>query len=169
MKGIIKFIKNVVISEQRLSLLMRFYSFSCVFTLLLVMLMQTADVSARLLFRPIIGADEIISFGMAIVVSYSIFSTALSRGHVMVDLLLSRFSSQMQRIVASITLCLTCFVIILIGYENILLGLEIQKNGIRSSILGIPIFPFRYIVAFGCILAFLSYFVLFLRYVRNHN
>jgi len=146
-----------------LSLLAHLYATFSAVIFLLIMFTQAADVATRILWRPVTGMDELVCYGMAIVVSCAIFYTALHGGHVTTDLLLSRLPARLKRVTVSVILLLSSLSIVVMAWQGILLGLETQARGLRSFVLTLPLFPFRYILAFGCMLAAIVFLVDFLR------
>jgi tripartite ATP-independent transporter DctM subunit len=131
-----------------------------------MMVLTTADVILRYLFsRPITGAMELTEYMMAIVVAFGLAYTGMQKGHVSVDLVISRFHPGAQAVVKSITcfLCLGLFA--LIAWRSVFYGGILKSGGYTSSSLYIPAHPFAYVVAFGSAMLGLVFLVNFLENV----
>lgn len=119
----------------------------------LMMLLTVSDVIMRYLFnRPIMGSFELTQFFMAILVSFGISYTAIKKGHVGVDIIISRLSRKTRMIVNMITQLLALVLFSLVSWRNIDQAINVKANGTTSSVLLIPVFPFVYVFAFGCAL-----------------
>ena len=72
--------------------------------LLLMMFLTVGDVVGRYFFnRPISGTFELTNFMLALVVFFAIGYTQVRRGHISIDVVVSRFSPRAQAIIDSIT------------------------------------------------------------------
>jgi TRAP-type C4-dicarboxylate transport system permease small subunit len=151
-----------------IGLLGRFANSIAAGVLAVMMFLTATDVLLRYFFnRPILGSVEMTEFLMAILVSLGLGYCTLSKGHVTVDLLISRFSPRAQAIINSIT-CLVSFgLIALITWRCILYISVVRDPLITSAALHIPTFPFVAIVAFGLALFCLVLLVQFVDYVRQ--
>jgi len=118
--------------------------------LILMMLLTAADVCLRYIFnRPILGALELTEFMMAIVVSSALAYAAFRKGHVSVDVLITRFSSRVQAVINSITCFLGFSLFLLIAWRSTLYAENLRACGQVSTILYIPIHPFVYSIIIG--------------------
>ena len=118
--------------------------------LLAMMFLTAADVFGRyFLHRPIVGAYELQEYLMVCVVSLTLAYGAVEKGHVVVDILVSRFPRRAQAIIGAFTtffgVCL-CSVITwqAVGYVQRMLG-----SGLVSATLKIPRYPFIGVLVFG--------------------
>jgi len=118
--------------------------------LLAMMFLTAADVFGRyFLHRPIVGAYELQEYLMVCVVSLTLAYGAVEKGHVVVDILVSRFPRRAQAIIGAFTtffgVCL-CSVITwqAVGYVQRTLG-----SGLVSATLKIPRYPFIGVLVFG--------------------
>jgi C4-dicarboxylate transporter DctM subunit len=125
-----------------------------------MMVLTAADVVLRYLFsRPVTGAMELTEYMMAIVVSFGLAYTAVQKGHVSVDLVISRLSARAQALVKSITFFLCLCFFSLIAWRSICYGEVLRSGGYTSSALYIPASPFAYVVAFGSAMLCLVFLV----------
>lgn len=125
-------------------------SFGVVF-LFGMMLLIVTDVCLRRIFsRPLMGSFEIVELIMIILVYLGLAYTTVQKAHITVDLVLSRFSEKTQVLIDSFTLFLSLGLFVLITWRNIIRARELWLEKATSSLLSIPIFPFYYLLAFGC-------------------
>lgn len=118
--------------------------------LVVMMILTAADVTLRYVFnRPIPGSYELTQLMMAVLVAFTLAYTQLRKGHVNVDLVISRFSPRAQAVIYTITYFLGLGIFSLITWRSILYAGNLWQGGFTTSALLIPIYPFVYVVAFG--------------------
>lgn len=121
------------------------------FMLLLMTLLTTADVMLRYFFnRPIPGAYELVQFMMVILVSFSLAYCFIQKGHISVDVVISRCPQRAQVIIKSIGTLISLGLVSLITWQSALYAKVISEAGWESLILDIPLFPFIAVVSCGC-------------------
>jgi TRAP-type transport system small permease protein len=116
-----------------------------------MMVLTTVDVVLRsLLNQPITGALETTELLMLMAVALGLAYTQYQKGHVSVDILVSRFSRRTQAI-DNIFVYLVCLGLYgLISWQAIVGGLRQQAAAVvLSQILPIPTYPFYFVLAFG--------------------
>jgi len=118
--------------------------------LFIMMLLTTGDVIGRYLFNsPIMGTFELTEFLMVCLVFCSLAYTQSQRGHVAVDILVSRFPKFVQDVFKIINYLMTLLVLILITWMSIERGFEVKAGHDCSGTLLIPVYPFVFAVAVG--------------------
>lgn len=123
----------------------------------LLMLLVVADVIGYQFGAPIKGTPEISEFMIVIVVFLSLAWCAVTRKHVKVDLIVSRFPSRVQAILDSITLLAALVIFGIMTWRSFLESTEVYDI---TSILRVPHTPFYWIMTFGLALFCLSIVVL---------
>ena len=120
-------------------------------TVLMAMMLLTAlDVVLRYLFnRPISGAFELVEYMMAILIPFAIVYCADQRAHVAVELIMGRFSSQVQNYFDTVTTFITMLFAVLIAWQNVIYFKETYASQVTSAVLLIPTYPFVAPVAIG--------------------
>jgi len=118
--------------------------------LTIMMFLTVADVILRAFGHPILGAYEIVSLLLAIVIGFTIPKVSLEKGHVIMEFILEKISPKGQAVLVTFTriLCIALFAII--GYNLFLIGKEFSLSGEVSSTLKIPFFPIAYCVGVCC-------------------
>lgn len=125
--------------------------------LMLMMFLITVDVCLRYIFNsPIEGAYEAVEFMMAVVFCYGIAYTQRHKGHVAVNLVITRLSDRNQAIMSSMVSLISFALFALITWQSFLKAGESLHTG-ETSIGGIgpfgqvPVFPFIYMTSAACL------------------
>ncbi len=117
-------------------------------------LLVVSNVVGRFLFdKPLLGIVELVEMMMVIIGFFAIAYTAISRGHVHVDLVITRLSRRTQAILGSIAFFLSAGIIAIITYQgsvNTIYYAQHLKEA--STVLSVPFAPFRFVMALGCLL-----------------
>ena len=125
-----------------------FNTIACV-ALLSMMLLSTADVILRLFNRPILGTYELVGFLGTVIVSFALAFTSLEKGHIAVEILVSRLPQRIQLAIETFTNFLSFLLFGLIAYQGFIYGLDIKKSGEVSLTLQMPVYPFLFGMAAG--------------------
>ncbi len=119
--------------------------------LTIMMVLTGIDVAMRyFLGSPIEGSYEMIQYMMPVVVSFSLAACGLKEGHVQVELLTSMLSEKLQTVMKAVAYFVMCFIFGLIAWQTAVRGYGMQSVKQQTEVLYLPIFPFAYVVAFGC-------------------
>lgn len=118
--------------------------------LALMMFLTACDVILRYVFnRPIVGSYDISEYMMAIVVSFGLAYCAFLKGHVRVDIIVSRFPQRVQEVFDCITGLLSVFLFVIITWQSFVYMQLLFSSGLKSTVLLIPRFPFVGLVFIG--------------------
>lgn len=128
-----------------------------------MMVLTTADVIGRSFRRPIPGTFEIIGFLCVVVVAFAIAYTQILRGHISVEIVVSRLPQRAQGIIGSIMCLLGLSLFILLAWQSIGLARDVWVSGWVSPTEKIPFFPFIYGIALACVPICLVLLVEFLK------
>lgn len=109
-----------------------------------MILLTVADVILRYFRRPIIGTYDIVAFSGALVMGFSFPLTSWVGGHIKVDFLILKLPHTAKKIFDIITRCIGTGLFLVIGWNLILLGKDLQIAGEVSSTISIPLYPFVY-------------------------
>ncbi len=126
-----------------------------------------ADVILRLFRRPILGTYEIVGFLGAVVAGFAMAHTTVKRGHVAVEVLVSRFSPRVQKIIYLITHLLSIVLFALISWECIRYGNDFRTSGEVSLTLRVPFYPVLYGIAFSAMTVCLVLLVDFWKVIKG--
>lgn len=113
--------------------------------------LTVVDVVGRYVFNsPILGAFEVTSFLVSILV-YSFLGYAQSqKAHVTVDILVNTFPRKMQSIVKLFNYIVGLVIMILFSWKGFEKAMEAMETGDSPMNLPIPTHPFIFFLAFGC-------------------
>jgi TRAP-type C4-dicarboxylate transport system permease small subunit len=121
--------------------------------LLLMMFLTVGDVVGRYFFNmPISGTFELTDFMLALVVFFAIGYTQVRRGHISIDVVVSRFSPRVQAIIDSITYLSSLGLFSLVTWQSAVHAHRLFEGHNVSGVLALPIYPFVIAVAVGSLL-----------------
>ena len=115
-----------------------------------IMVLTVLDVILRSFRMPITGTYELVAFSGAVIIGFALPLTSFKRGHIYVDFFLQKLSPRVQTIFNTFTRCLGIVLFVLIGWNLIKVGMNLQKTGEVSLTLRLPFYPIAYGVACCC-------------------
>ncbi|MFH1489611.1 MAG: TRAP transporter small permease [Pseudomonadota bacterium] len=116
--------------------------------LLAMMGMIFAEVFMRYLFNaPIEGSFEMVEYMMALVISLSIAYTGSKKGHIAVELLVSKFPERMQALLDVFHFLVCTIFFWLLCWKTASQAMVWGKAGVTSQVLLIPVSPFTWVLA----------------------
>lgn len=119
-------------------------------SLLIMVCLLVVDVITRNLFRVAIpGTKELEEYLLVLVTFLGLSFAGLTKAHISVDLVMNKFPSWVQHVVATVTGSMSLLLWSLISWRTFVWGLSIAPTGLSSEALDIPRYPFVYIAAFG--------------------
>ena len=99
--------------------------------------------------QPITGLIEMSCFMLVIIIFLTIPHTQVMKGHICITLVVDRFPQRTQAIIDSITYTLSLALSIVALWQSVVRGIYLSGSGYVTAMLGIPHFPFVFIVALG--------------------
>jgi TRAP-type C4-dicarboxylate transport system permease small subunit len=130
------------------------------------LLTMTGIACANMLLRPfgvpLKGAYELVGFLGALSVAFALGYAQMTRSHIAVDILATRYSKRTQRIVSAISSFLCTIFFVLVAWQVADFATTIWKRGETSETLRIIYYPFVYTVAICCMLLAFTLFIDFL-------
>ena len=121
-----------------------------------MLILVVADIIAAKLFKwPIPGGIEMVGFLGVMVIAFSIAQTQVLRGHIEVELLVTRLPKTAQKVIASIVYFFGMALFAVLAWKSYDFGHILQVSGEVSMTRGIPFYPFIYGIAFCSISVFL--------------
>ena len=112
-------------------------------SLILLMTLTMADVFLRFFKNPIVGTYELVAYAGAVAIGFSIPYTSWARGHIYVDFFTGKLPVAGRRIFQVATRLLGMILFLIMGWNLIIMGKDLQISGEVSLTLQ---FPFFYIV-----------------------
>jgi tripartite ATP-independent transporter DctM subunit len=142
--------KATLLSEKIINYLSLGVNSIGVTILVMMMLLTVVDVILRYCFnKPISGALEISQFMMAIIVGFALAYTGTKKGHIVIDVVLQKLTPRTQAVINSINYFLSLATFAVITWRSAWYADLLHTRTAASSVLGIPLYPFVYIVAIG--------------------
>jgi len=131
--------------------------------LVLMMGIACGNMFLRVLWVPIKGSYELVGFLGAVVTSFALGYTQSKRGHIAVDIVVSRYPKRLQEFVESLNDLVCGLFFAIIAWQVGKWATTVWRTGEVSETLRIPFYPFTYGVAFGCGVLALVLFLQFLK------
>lgn len=135
---------------SKINVLSRFLNIIAGISLTFLMLLTVMDVVLRSLRRPIVGTYELVAFSGAVVIGFCLPYTSWVRGHIYIDFLISRFSKKIRDMFNLITRCVVIWLFLMIGWNLIKYGMDLQRSGEVSPTLQMPFYPVAYGIGICC-------------------
>jgi TRAP-type C4-dicarboxylate transport system permease small subunit len=121
--------------------------------LMVMVLLVIVDIVLRRIFNsPLAWSLEVVEVMLVVVVFFSVAYCGTRRGHVSIDVLVSRFPHKARAIIDIFTYF---FSIVLFGFMTwggVVSAMDKWDAHRITGILPIPIYPFAFVVAFGSLL-----------------
>ncbi len=145
----------------------RFLNVIAGISLTFMMGLTVLDVILRSFRKPIVGTYELVAFSGAVVIGFSLPFTSWIRGHIYVDFIISRFSKKIRNAFNIVTRCLVIWLFLMIGWNLIKYGMDLQKSGEVSLTLQMPFYPVAYGIGICCFIQCLTIGCDFLKIYRG--
>ncbi|MFC1863899.1 TRAP transporter small permease [Thermodesulfobacteriota bacterium] len=117
-----------------------------------MMMLTTIDVICRYFFNAsILGVYEITEFMMVCLVFFSLSFAQKLKGHVAVNILVDRLSNKPRHIFDVFNFLISIIFLLLIAWMSFSQGIELLHSNRVSGNLTIPVYPFFFVVALGCV------------------
>ena len=134
--------------------------------LVLLVLLTVADVIMRRFFNaPIGGTFELTRVILGTIVFFSLAYCAVKGGHIVVDVLVTRFPQWAQSSVRIIIHLLSVVIMFVISWRLFAYAVKMEAVGEVTAIWNIPVYPFVLLAALGSTLATLIFFIQFVHII----
>jgi TRAP-type C4-dicarboxylate transport system permease small subunit len=131
-----------------------------------MMVFVAVDVTLRKVANmPILGSIEITQFMLAICASFGLAQCAVNKGHVVIDLFISKLSRRTRGLLGIVTGILGVGVGVLMTWQLLNYIFIIKKSNDVTGVLYIPIWPFVALVTFGFALLCVVLIIHFLEFI----
>ena len=128
-----------------------------------MIILTVTDVILRSFRKPIIGTYELVALSGAVIIGFSIPFTSWVKGHVYVDFFILKLSRKGRKIFNLVTKCMGIGLFLIIGWNLLILGMDLYKSGEVTPTRHIPFYPVLYGIGICC---FFQSFVLFCDIVK---
>ena len=117
--------------------------------MVLAMLIIVANIILRIPWKPLSGTVELVEMTGAILLALGVAYTAMTKGHIMVGILVDRFPPRVQGIVDLVITSIALFFSFLLARELLFYAISMMEKGYETGHLKIPLAPSIFIVSFG--------------------
>ena len=108
-----------------------------------MMLIVFIDVFLRYIFNsPFVGSVEIVEIMMVLVIALGIAHTGINKGHISVDLLVSRFPPKVQAAVDVFNFLVATLIFSIMSWKTGHQAIVAGSRNVTTTVLEIPIYPF---------------------------
>jgi TRAP-type C4-dicarboxylate transport system permease small subunit len=116
-------------------------------TFVAIVLLTCSDVIGRYLGHPVQGSYDIVSIMGVFLIGFALPRTAWEKGHVLVDILVSKIPKAAGIILALTTRILAIALFVLITWNLVDMGASFFKTKDATMTIGIPFYPAAYALA----------------------
>lgn len=136
--------------------------------LLLICLITFLDIVGSKFFAlPFPGSVELTGFLQTMLIPFAAALTLLFGQHIKVEIFTDFLSEQVKAIIDSIISLVLCLFILVLIWQAIVFGIDIQTSGEYSNTLHLPLSPVIYIMAFALISLCLAFLLGFLQLFKG--
>ncbi len=132
-----------------------------------VMLLTCSDIIGRIFYIPIQGVYDLVGIVTGLAISFTVPYTILTRGNVVVTLIVDRFQKKYQYIIESITLFLSILLFAAIAWETAIGSITSKRAGEVSLTLGIPMYYLISGITFAFAIACLMLLINFINTIKK--
>lgn len=119
-------------------------------SLSVMIFLTSCDVVMRYFGYPIKGTFDVVGLCGAFVIALPIAYTQLARGHIAIDFIIETFPKKIRSMVDVTNYVLNIVMYAILTWQSMLYGKKLWSLGRVSESVQIPLFPFPFVVAFGC-------------------
>jgi TRAP-type C4-dicarboxylate transport system permease small subunit len=132
--------------------------------MLFMALIVVLNVLGRYFFHtPLPATIEIVGLGAAVMISFSLFSSQFWERNISVPIVVEKLGPKALKVFTATSLALSLCIVAVFVYTEFGFALEMLEKGEKTSVLRMPLGPFRLVWTLGCVLIFLVMAVQFVR------
>lgn len=119
-------------------------------TIFVMMVFIFVAVSGRMFQHPVLGDVELVQLFMIVLIMFGLAYTQSEEAHISIGLLVDRFPGPIQWVMDLLAYLLTTIACGMISWIFVHAALkELKGHILRTDLLNIPFFPFKFIIAVG--------------------
>ncbi len=136
--------------ERRTANILRVFGYVGMVFVVAMMTLTVVHATGRYVFNsPVLGVVEMSCFMLILVIFFTGAYTQVLKGHIRVGVVVDRLPQRTQAIIDSFTYILSLGFVGIALWQSVVQGFNRMETGYVSIILGIPPFPFLFVMAFG--------------------
>lgn len=117
-----------------------------------MMVLTCLDIILRLFRHPIPGTYEMVGFLGAVFAAFALGYTSVNRGHIAVDFLVQKLPTRVQSFVDGVNDLICAVFFGFLSHQCLVYAEDLKSVGEVSMTLQMPVYPFVYGIALGCLL-----------------
>jgi TRAP-type mannitol/chloroaromatic compound transport system permease small subunit len=117
--------------------------------LVFLVLVLVADAAGRFILMPVTGSYEMVQYGFALIVAFSVAYTQFKGGHVRIELIFASLPAGVRRFFTFLNQILSLIIFSLVSWRLFADAIEAYKLGEESSTLTLPVWLFMVVLALG--------------------
>lgn len=124
--------------------------------LLLMMIVVAANVLGRFLFRsPLTGTVDSVGLLGALLISLGLVPSQIARRNISIPIVTDSLPQQARKIFDSATLFLSIIIVAVFAWTGARFAWEMWLKHEKMTVLWLPVAPFRFVWALGCLMLFI--------------
>jgi len=121
--------------------------------LVALMIATVADVAGRYMFNaPITGVFDLTHIAVVVIVYLGLAYCTYYGAHAAIEVLVDRFDARIAAALARLIHLSGAAILLVIAWRSGMAALQVQSFGQTSQLLLVPLYPFYWVVVFGCAL-----------------
>ena len=128
-----------------------------------MIVLTCANIFLRTVWLPVSGTFELMGYFSAVAMAFALGHTQIAKGHISVDILVTRFSSGTRRFLNGVNNLVCGLFFGVVVWQIGKYGTPLWRTGEVTETLRIIYYPFTYAVGLGCALLSLVFLVEFLK------
>jgi TRAP-type C4-dicarboxylate transport system permease small subunit len=124
-----------------------------------------ANIFLRVVWLPVSGTFELMGYFSAVAMAFALGYTQIAKGHISVDIVVSRFPAGTRRVINAINNLVCALFFAVVVWQIAKYGTTLWRTGEVTETLRIIYYPFTYAVGLGCALLSLVFLAEFLKSV----
>ncbi|MCS7281153.1 MAG: TRAP transporter small permease [Desulfobacterota bacterium] len=138
--------------ERGTVIVSKFFDFAARLGVFVMMALVVTDIIIRRPLWPIPGLYDYVSLLGAAIISLAIPFSAVQKGHVQVEIFVSKLPSRAQAAIDAIMGILSLVFFVIVSWQTFVLGTEVKRSGEVSMSAHLEFYPFIYLVSVMCAL-----------------
>ncbi|RLA86464.1 MAG: hypothetical protein DRG31_00150 [Deltaproteobacteria bacterium] len=135
---------------------------SCLAAMFMVGVTFLDVISSKLFDHPVTGSYEFVALAQMLAIGLAGADAFVKGRHVQVEMFVNKMPPRLRRLTVAFVTILGILLFSVLTYEGFLYGESLRKVGETSGTVGIPLYPFAYVLAVSSlllVLALLAHFV----------
>lgn len=154
--------------EKALAVFSKWATIIAGIALLGMLAISIADIIGNKFFnKPVPGASELVSLMALVTTAFALSYSMIEKAHVQVDIIIGKMRGRLKAVFESFIALLGLGFFVLLTWYGVKYGFQLLKSNESSMTLRIPMYPFAFAIALGCLPACLYLFLELVRWSKK--